>query len=55
MTNNFLFLPKAALLFIYPFSSKAIFIKLEAIFIKTSSLILCRQKEFVYNLTLLSH
>jgi len=28
---------------------------LEAIFIKSSNLILCRQKEFVYNLTLLSH
>jgi len=28
---------------------------LEAIFIKTLNSILCRQKEFVYNLTLLSH
>jgi len=28
---------------------------LEAIFIKTLDPILCRQKEFVYNLTLLSH
>jgi len=31
------------------------FIRLRTIFIKTSNLILCRQKEVVYNLTLLSH
>jgi len=35
----------------FPFHSSI----LEAIFIKTSNLILCRQKEFIYKLTQLLH